>query len=315
MTTDEHRCELCGERIELAPGRTLELRHLQPDDGPGLADLYARLRPEDIYRRFFTSVAPASTWFEDWANIEARGGFGLVGVREDEQGRRIVAEAGYAKLCDGDGELGIAVDPDARGWLGPWLLDALLRHAAARGIPNMQALILLENRRMSTLAASRGTATMSSEDWSMTRVSMSTSGTMPSWPAKAEDDEQPERKRLLVESDRSRWAGAPLAMAAGFDVMVCRGPDSQPHGCPVLHGERCPLLDGADVVIRVLDPASPASVSLLLEESVVHPVNRLIDGFVIDESTGATVRRPDADLVADAVEAGKTIEDPPPLGQ
>ncbi len=303
MTSDNDRCELCGDRVELSPGHYLELRHLRADDGAALADLYGRLRPEDLYRRFFTSSAPVQPWFDEWANIEARGGFGLVAVRGGDGPEQIVAEAGYAKLCDGDGELGIAVDPAARGWLGPWLLDSLLRHAAERGIPNVQALVLSDNRRMAAMATARGVATMSSDDWSTTRVSMSTGGRVPSWPGDRKGDQPHERKRLLVESDRSRWPGAPDAIRAGFDVMVCRGPDARAHGCPVLAGERCPLLDGADVVIRVLDPTSPATAALLIEESSMHPSCHLIDGF---EGTAASVpakRRPDAELIEEATAA------------
>ncbi|MEZ5375047.1 MAG: hypothetical protein R2733_00950 [Acidimicrobiales bacterium] len=305
--TDERRCELCGDRVDLSPGRWIELRHTRPADAPGLAALYARLRPEDIYRRFFTTTAPVSPWFENWADIESKGGFGLIAVRHgdgdgdgDGDGEQIIAEAGYAKLCDGDGELGIAVDPAARGWLGPWLLDALLRHAAARGVPNIQALVLSDNRRMAAMANARGVATMSSDDWSTTRVSMSTTGRVPSWPAQKETERTERKPRLLVESERSRWPGSLDAIAAGFDVMVCRGPDATAHGCPVVRGTPCPLVEGADVVVRVLDPAKPSTAALVLETPVVHPSLRLVDGYHRDPATHELTRRPVTELIEEA---------------
>ena len=43
---------------------------------------------------------------------------------------------------------------------------------------------------------------------------------------------------------------------AGVDVTVCRGPSWPATGCPVLQGRRCPLIDGADVVVsRLSAPA------------------------------------------------------------
>jgi hypothetical protein len=52
----------------------------------------------------------------------------------------------------------------------------------------------------------------------------------------------------LAISDFSRF------MQAGFDVAYCSGPDDAGRDCPVLHGQRCPLLAGADVVLHGLDP-------------------------------------------------------------
>ncbi len=305
-------CAVCPDPIALSEGRTLHLHHLGAGDGPAMSSLYHRLGPDDVYRRFFTSALPDADWFEEWARVSERGGFGLLAVVTGGSEARdpsstpdptVVGEAGYARLCDGDGELGMAVDPTWRGWLGPWLLDALLQHADARGIPNIQALVLTDNRKMSTMVAARGVASMASPDWSTTRVSMSTRGRVPSWPGDRDGDRPHDRPRLLVESDRSRWAGMGDAVRSAFDVMVCRGPDHRPtgptdRGCPLLRGERCPLLDGADVVVHLLDPSSPAATQLLDEERLIHSGLRMIDGFVTDPD-GTTRRRPDADIIAE----------------
>ncbi len=306
------RCALCGEPIELAAGRSIELRHLRPGDGPSLADFYHRLGREDIHKRFFTSTLPADKWFDDWAAVSERGGFGLLAVLSAGDESTVIAEAGYSLLCDGDGELAIAVDPDARGWLGPWLLDALLQHAQERGIPNLQALILSTNSRMARLAASRGTASIPSGDWSTSRVSMSTSGRVPSWPGDATGDASHERPRLLVEANRSRWSGAPEAIKAGFDVMVCRGPQGKNHGCVLLEGKPCPLRDGADVIVELLDPADPASTDLLLSDAVVHSGIRTISGFEDDPSTGSPTRRPDAEILQELRATMNADDDPRP---
>ncbi len=300
-------CELCGEPVDLDNHRTLQLRHLLPGDGSGLAALYGRLSTEDLYRRFFTAGLPPLRWFNEWAGIGERGGFGLVVTSTDNGTDTLIGEAGYALLCDGDGELGMAIDPQQRGWLGPWLLDSLLRHANERGVPNIQALFLSSNRQMAAMTKSRGTASVGSADWSTIRVSMSTEARVPSWPGDRSGDAPHERPRLLVESDRARWGGAEEAIRQGFDVMTCRGPGSRRSGsrdgCPLLRGESCPLVDGADVVIQVLDPADPSSAELLSRGLVAHSGLRLIDGFSPDpiagRQPGRQRRRSDAEILTE----------------
>jgi len=82
-----------------------------------------------------------------------------------------VAEAGYAILPGGDGEFGLAVAPGWQGWrLGSRLLDTLIAAAAARGIPNLQADILLVNARMLALLSRRGYVTLGRYEFSEMRV-------------------------------------------------------------------------------------------------------------------------------------------------
>lgn len=54
-------------------------------------------------------------------------------------GARIVGEASYELLPNGAGELAITVAADQRGWIGPYLLDAMVEAAAAGGVPNVEA--------------------------------------------------------------------------------------------------------------------------------------------------------------------------------
>lgn len=295
------RCELCGEPIVLDQGRTLTLRHSGDGDGPALAALYQRLSAEDLHLRFFTAGLPPQRWFDRWATIGERGGFGLLVEESTDDGPNIVAEAGYSVLCTGDGELGIAVDPNSRGRLGPWLLDALLRHADAQGVPNVQALVLAKNQRMVALAKSRGTASLSTDDWSTVRLTMSTEGHVPSWPGDRLGDGPHERTRLLVESDRSRWSGAAAATRAGFDVLSCQGPTSQKHGCPLLTDGQCPLADGADVLLHLLDPSVPANLKLLEAHRIAQPRRPIVRGFEATQA-GKWHRRSDVDLIKELLE-------------
>jgi hypothetical protein len=64
------------------------------------------------------------------------------------------------------------------------------------------------------------------------------------------------RPRLLVEDNRPALAVSDFSryQQAGFDVAFCSGPDGSPAGCPLLAGQPCALVAGADVVLHGLDP-------------------------------------------------------------
>jgi hypothetical protein len=64
------------------------------------------------------------------------------------------------------------------------------------------------------------------------------------------------RPRLLVEDSRPALAISDFSLFqdAGFDVAFCSGPGSDPRGCPLLRGQQCALVAGADVVLHGLDP-------------------------------------------------------------
>ncbi|HEY8546671.1 MAG TPA: hypothetical protein VIL36_16540 [Acidimicrobiales bacterium] len=274
-------------RYELPGGRALVVRAVTPADADGLAALYGRLSDGDLRNRFFTVYRPDREFVERIAGVEARGGYGLVAeVRTPDDGGddgdgegdgegagagdapRLVAEAGWFPLPDGDGELAIAVDRDWRGWLGPVLLDALLETAAARGVPNLEAEVLVTNGPMQRLARSRGVAALPSDDWVSSRLLIGTRGPTPTWPGTHE------RPRVLVETPGGRWHAAPAAESAGLDVLACSGP----HGrrgrrgrCPALEGRECPLVAGADVVVAAWSPDDEVGAAIVRSHRRLHP--------------------------------------------
>ena len=73
----------------------------------------------------------------------------------DEPVERIVAEADYFLLDNGNGELAVTVAADWRGWLGPYLLDALIEAAAARGVANLRQSDLVSRQQLQHFAACR----------------------------------------------------------------------------------------------------------------------------------------------------------------
>lgn len=241
----------------LRDGRRVVLRPASASDADALELLYARLSSDDLHRRFFTGGHPSRSFVERWAAIADEGGYALVAVTGEPVGT-IVGEAGWSLLANGNGEFGITVDPAWRGWLGPWLLDALVEQAARRGVPNLEADVLVENTPMLALVRSRGYAVVDQEDCAVVRVVIGTSGRTPSWPPRRD------RPRVLAEVAGGRWRAAAEARAAGLDVITCPGPSSSPWArCPVLAGERCPLVEGADVIVFNLPLADERAQAVL----------------------------------------------------
>lgn len=246
------------EIIELADGARMEVRPTSAADAERICSLYEALSPGDLHRRFFSAFKPHLDWCEQWADVGSRGGFGIIAlVHRDGEPDEVAGEAGYAMREDGDGDLAITVAPTWRGWLGPYLLDVLVRHAARVGLANLQADILLENSPMLSLLRRRDPVAMSHDD-GVVRLSIGTTGPVSTWPP-AEH-----RPRLLVEVAGRRWSGEQAAEAAGLATAMCAGPAGRGrHGCPVLDGGRCPLADGADAIIVLLDPDDERSAQLV----------------------------------------------------
>lgn len=228
----------------LPEGGTLVIRPVEQGDLDAVAELYAGLDEEAAYRRFFSGFHPDHEFFEHLVSVAERGGAGLVAVVEDDpDGERLVGEASYEPLANGNGELAITVDGSWRGWLGPYLLDALLEVAAAHGVPNLEADVLLTNGPMLALLRARGYAAVPTEDWSVVRAVIGAATSRASWP--------PAKMglRVLVEGAGGHWRGAEDAAAAGVEVLGCTGPTAGGPQCPAIAGQPCPLAAGADVIV------------------------------------------------------------------
>lgn len=252
--------------LPLPGGRTLSIRSVRPRDTEGIATLYESLGEDDLYFRFFQCHAPPRETIERMVNPGERGGFRFVAeIRDGGDRRRLVAECGYEPLPNGDGELAITVAPEARGWLGPYILDALMDVAAARGIANLQADVLSENRRMLALVQARGYATMDHSTCpAIVRVLMGTRQRVPTWPKVGA------RPRVLVETEGGRWHREAAARAKGMSVLVCPGPLAKWSHCPALGGRPCPLAKEADLIVYSISSNSREGDALLEAHEHLH---------------------------------------------
>lgn len=280
--------------IELPDGAVVEVRPTTFDDASAIEELYASLDDVDVRRRFFTAFRPDEHWCQTWAAVGERGGYGVIAFERTHGARRPIGEAGYAMREDGDGDLAITVASDRRGWLGPYLLDTIVRHARESGLENLQAEALAENSSMLSMMRHRGGAILEHED-GVVRMTIATDGFVPSWPP------LDERPRVLVEVGGGRWSAEAAVLDAGLAVAMCTGPDRRRRGvCPALGGESCPLVDGADAVVVLLDPAAPSTAALVSAHRARYPDRPIFvrraglddEGVeVLDQETAACVAR------------------------
>ena len=245
--------------VELPDGRTVVVRPVGPADVPGLVALFERLTPDDRHRRFFSGFHPDEGFVADILARPPTAGRFLVAEVSGPDGSEIVAEAEYARLPDGDAELAMTVDRRWRGWLGPFLLDALLRVADASGIPSLRAEVLAQNRPMLALLRARGCAVAESGDPCVTTLVVGAHGAAPSWPPGSA------HPRVLLEATGGRWRLTTRLAEAGVSLLRCPGPSVRPINvpCPVLEGGTCPLAAGADVIVHALGGDDPRCAAVL----------------------------------------------------
>jgi hypothetical protein len=267
-----HPDEPGGRQVPLPGGGLLTVRPVARTDVDGLAALYEGLSSHDRYLRFFSSYRPPREFFERLTSVMDRGGYGLVAtVSGDGDHDRIVGDASYELLPNGNGDVSMTVAAGQRGWLGPFLLDALVQAAASRGIPNLEADVLATNSRMLSVLRTRGYATLGSGDWVTQRLVVGTGGRTPLWPARGGTPGQGEGPRVLVETPGGRWHAGDEAAAAGLQVIACSGPQGRRPRCPVLAGQPCPLAAGADAIIVSNAPDDERWRTIVDAHAGLHP--------------------------------------------
>ena len=153
-------------------GRALTVRTVTAADVDRLDALFQGLSDDDRHHRFFSLRPPARSFVEQMTRAADEGGYRLVAVASGPQDA-LVAEAGYAILPDGDGEFALTVASAWRGRrLGRYLLGAIVAAAAARGVPNLQADIMLGNAPMLALVRDRGYITLHRDEFSDMRIAI-----------------------------------------------------------------------------------------------------------------------------------------------
>jgi len=242
--------------LPLPSGETLTIREPSPHDADAVGRLYEHLSEDDRHKRFFSSFDVAGSELERWVRPEEHDGFRLLAVADDGE---VVGDAAFFRLGEGgaDAELEITVAAGHRGWLGPYLLEVLVEQARRRGVHNLRAIVLSQNRQMLGLLRSRGFVGLVQDDPAVIVVEISTTDDVPTWSSS-------DRPRLLVEGASAEWHAAAAAQDAGFEVLVCpmAGTVLRRH-CPLQHGRPCRLAAGADVIVAALAPGAASGEDLM----------------------------------------------------
>ena len=211
----------------------IHIRPVRPEDDAALMTLYESLDIDDRVSRFCSAFHPFPDFYRDLTTVESRGGARVVAVLHDQQVSedRILGEAGYSRLPNGDGELDMTIDRGWRSWIGPCLLDALVDCAAASGVPNLEADVSTSDASGLALLRSYGSVIMEHDGWRRVRLLFGTSGPTATWPGPHD------RPRVLVEGAGGRWHAEEAARSAGLEVLVCPSPNADSCPCP-LRGRR-----------------------------------------------------------------------------
>jgi len=134
--------------------QTLAIRPVTAADAGRLVDLHARCSGTALYFRFHAAKPrPRAVEADYLAAVDGRGRVALAATITEDGEERIVADARFDLVGDGDAEAALLIRDDMAGrGLGRLLLGRLLELAAGLGVRRVLLDILPENRAMLALA-------------------------------------------------------------------------------------------------------------------------------------------------------------------
>jgi GNAT superfamily N-acetyltransferase len=133
-----------NETITLADGATLGVRPIEPEDAPRLAEMFERLSPTTVYRRFFSPIArPRAATLAHLARVDHRHREAVVAL----DGERVVAVARYEGRSGSPvAEVAVTVEDAWQGrGLGPKLVRRLGRLAYRQGLEGFTVTMMSDN--------------------------------------------------------------------------------------------------------------------------------------------------------------------------
>jgi RimJ/RimL family protein N-acetyltransferase len=134
----------------LADGTQVQVREIEPGDAPALQRLVGRLSEQSVYLRFFGPMNELSDKkAKHFAEVDGEDQYALVALDPQDDGE-IVAVVRYDREGGTDrAEYAALVEDRLQGrGLGLGLTHALIQAARERGVKNLEALVLPENRGM-----------------------------------------------------------------------------------------------------------------------------------------------------------------------
>jgi acetyltransferase len=133
---------------------TLQIRPVRADDAGRLVDLHNRCSEQARYFRFHAAKPRLRAVEAEYlAAVDGAARVALAATTTEDGEERIVADARFDLVGDGDAEAALLLRDDVTGrGLGTLLLDRLLERAAELGVRRVLLDILSENKAMLALA-------------------------------------------------------------------------------------------------------------------------------------------------------------------
>jgi RimJ/RimL family protein N-acetyltransferase len=126
-------------------------RPIKPSDEDMMRRLFYHFSDESKYLRYFVRImVMPHREMQKYVNIDYNSTLSIVGVLKKNRTERIIAEARYAYYEQEDSyEMAFIVDEEFQGYgIATFLLNYLLRIAKERGLNEIYASVLPENKAM-----------------------------------------------------------------------------------------------------------------------------------------------------------------------
>jgi acetyltransferase len=168
--------------VSVAGFESATLRPIRPEDATALADLLARVTPEDSRLRFFVPLPRLEPrQLARMTQIDYDREMAFIATRQDQGGEETLAVV--RAVADPDrtqAEFAILVRSDLKGrGLGALLMRKLIRYCRERGIGELVGDVLASNARMLALARDLGCGIESGADATVKRVRLPLSRAQP----------------------------------------------------------------------------------------------------------------------------------------
>jgi acetyltransferase len=153
------------ERLEIKDRKTFKnvedvrFRIAMPNDIKGMYQFFNCLSSETIYNRFFTYIKPISIDFiQQYVTIGHNCGISIIGLLEESNGERMIAEARFVKSSKNlSAEFALVVDEQYQKLgIGTYIYILLTKMAKSSGVNSLIAEVLPYNSKVLTIVKMKG---------------------------------------------------------------------------------------------------------------------------------------------------------------
>lgn len=142
-----------SNRIHIFPGGLkVRFRAIKPSDEEQMRRLFYRFSDDTVYYRYFSPIkAMPHSAMQAYVNVDFRHCMSIVGIVEENELEKIVAEGRYVRLADRTSyaDTAFVVDEQYQGkGIATYLFEMLMEMAQEQGLEGFTADVLSENKSM-----------------------------------------------------------------------------------------------------------------------------------------------------------------------